>query len=76
MKNLTGAVREYLQEGDCTDMVISSDGNGDDAKSVVQAICSSEAILVPVINSRMMGGTTMRDVLLDSTSTGNLTITL
>jgi len=48
-------VREYLREGDCTDMVISSDGNGVDAKSIVQAIRSSEAILVPVINLKNDG---------------------
>ena len=37
-------------------MVISSDGNGVDAKSIVQAICSSEAILVPLINLKNDGG--------------------
>jgi len=37
-------------------MVISSDGNGVDAKSIVQAIRSSEAILVPVINLKNDGG--------------------
>ena len=37
-------------------MVISSDGNGVDAKSIVQAIRSSEAILVPVINLKNNGG--------------------
>ena len=37
-------------------MVTSSDGNGFDAESIVQAIRSSEAILVPVINLKNDGG--------------------
>ena len=49
-------MQEYLREGDCADMVISSDRNGVDAKSIVQAIRSSEAILVPVINLKNNGG--------------------
>lgn len=51
-----GAVREYLRQGDCTDMVITTDGDGWDTKSLVQAIRSPSAILVPVINVKNDGG--------------------
>ncbi len=52
-----GAVREYLREGDCTDMVSNSDGSGwDDTDSMVQAIRSSEALIVTVINFHNHGG--------------------
>ena len=51
-----GAVREYLREGDCTDMISSSDGNGFNADSIVQAIRSPEAIIVTVINVHNHGG--------------------
>lgn len=37
-------------------MAISSDGNGWDSESIVQAIRSPEAILVPVINLKNDGG--------------------
>lgn len=49
-------MREYLREGDCTDMISSSDGSGFDADSIVQAIRSSEAIIVTVINVHNHGG--------------------
>ena len=51
-----GAVREYLREGDCTDMVTSSDGDGWHTESLVQAIRSPSAILVPVINVKNDSG--------------------
>ncbi len=51
-----GAVREYLREGDCTDMVSSTDGLGWDSDSIVQAIRSSEAVIVTVINVHNHGG--------------------
>jgi desulfoferrodoxin (superoxide reductase-like protein) len=51
-----GAVREYLREGDCTDMVKSSDGSDYHANSIAQAIRSPEAIIVPVINLKNDGG--------------------
>lgn len=51
-----GAVREFLQQGDCTDMLVNSDGLHTDAESVAQAIRSPEAILVPVINLKNDGG--------------------
>ena len=49
-------MREYLREGDCTDMISSSDGTGFDADSIVQAIRSSEAIIVTIINVHNHGG--------------------
>ena len=39
-----GAVREYLRQGDCTDMVDSSDGNYYHSHSITQTIRSPEAI--------------------------------
>lgn len=51
-----GAVREYLREGDCTDMVTSSDGDNADSHSITQAIRSPEALLVTVINLKNDGG--------------------
>ena len=51
-----GAVREYLRQGDCTDMISSSDGSGWDSDSIVQAIRSPEAIIVTVINLHNHGG--------------------
>ena len=51
-----GAVREYLRQGDCTDMISSSDGSGFDADSIVQAIRSPEAVIVTVINVHNHGG--------------------
>ena len=51
-----GAVREYLREGDCTDMIITSDGTGFHAESVAQTIRSREAVLVAVINLKNKGG--------------------
>ena len=57
-------------------MVTSSDGNGVDADSIVQAIHSSEAILIPVINLKNNGWYNDEGCALDSTSTGSLTITL
>ena len=51
-----GAVRQYLLQGDCTDMLVNSDGLDVDAESVAQAIRSPEAILVPVINLKNDGG--------------------
>ena len=49
-------MREYLREGDCTDMISSSDGSGFDADSIVQAIRSPEAIIVTIINVHNHGG--------------------
>ena len=49
-------MREYLREGDCTDMISSSDGFGFDADSIVQAIRSPEAIIVTIINVHNHGG--------------------
>ena len=49
-------MREYLREGDCTDMISSSDGSGFDADSIVQAIRSSEAVIVTIINVHNHGG--------------------
>ena len=49
-------MREYLREGDCTDMISSSDGSGFDSDSIVQAIRSSEAIIVTIINMHNHGG--------------------
>ena len=51
-----GAVREYLRTGDCTDMVTNSDGDAFDAKSIAQAIRSSNAIIVIVISVKNDGG--------------------
>lgn len=51
-----GAVREYLREGDCTDMYISTDGTDFHAHSLTQVIRSQEAIIVPVINIKNDGG--------------------
>ena len=51
-----GAVREYLRQGDCTDMISSSDGSGFDANSIVQAIRSPEAVIVMIINVHNHGG--------------------
>lgn len=51
-----GAVREYLRQGDCTDMVTTTDGGGWDTESLVQAIRAPSAILVPVINVKNDGG--------------------
>ena len=51
-----GAVREYLRSGDCTDKIVSTDGSGWDAESLVQAIRSPMAVLVPVINVKNDGG--------------------
>ena len=52
-----GAVREYLREGDCTDMVKNSDGDNGSyhVKSLSQAIRSRNAIIVPVINLKNEG---------------------
>ena len=49
-------MREYLRQGDCTDMVTNSDGDGWDAESLAQAIRSPEAIFVTVINLKNDGG--------------------
>lgn len=49
-------MREYLREGDCTDMVETSDGDDWGTESLTQAIRSSSAILVPVINVKNDGG--------------------
>ena len=49
-------MREYLREGDCTDMVTTTDGDGWDTESLVQAIRSPTAILVPVIDVKNDGG--------------------
>lgn len=49
-------MREYLREGDCTDMVTSSDGDNADSHSITQAIRSPEALLVTVINLKNDGG--------------------
>ena len=49
-------MREYLRTGDCTDMISSSDGNGFDADSIMQAIRSPEAIIVTIINVHNHGG--------------------
>ena len=51
-----GAVREYLRQGDCTDMVATTDGDDWNTESLVQAIRSPSAILVPVINVKNDGG--------------------
>ena len=51
-----GAVREYLRQGDCTDMVVTTDGDDWNTESLVQAIRSPSAILVPVINVKNDGG--------------------
>ena len=51
-----GAVRQYLQQGDCTDMLTNSDGDDFGADSVAQVIRSLEAILVIVINLKNDGG--------------------
>lgn len=51
-----GAVREYLRQGDCTDMVTNSDGDGWDTESLAQAIRAPEAIFVTVINLKNDGG--------------------
>ena len=50
------AVREYLREGDCTDMISSSDGEQWEANSIVQAIRSHDAIIVPIIGLKNDGG--------------------
>ena len=55
-----GAVREYLREGDCTDMFTTSDGTGFHTQSITQTIRSQTAIIVPVINVKNDGG--MSDV--------------
>lgn len=49
-------MREYLREGDCTDMVTSSDGNDASAHSITQTIRSSDAIILTVINLKNDGG--------------------
>lgn len=49
-------MREYLREGDCTDTISSTDGDGWETESLVQAIRSPSAILVPVINVKNDGG--------------------
>ena len=51
-----GAVREYLRQGDCTDMVGTFDRDDWETESLVQAIRSPSAILVPVINVKNDGG--------------------
>ena len=49
-------MRQYLYEGDCTDMVTSSDGDHFDTESLVQTIRSPEALILTVINLKNDGG--------------------
>ena len=51
------ALKRFILEGDCTDMARSTDGDDwHSAESLVQAIRSREAILVPIINLKNNGG--------------------
>ena len=50
------AVARFIFEGDCTDMVTTSDGKDFDTNSIAQAIRSREAILLVVIGLKNNGG--------------------
>ena len=50
------AVARFIFEGDCTDMVITSDGEDFDTNSIAQAIRSRDAILLVVIGLKNKGG--------------------
>lgn len=50
------AVARFIFEGDCTDMVMTSDGEDFDTNSITQAIRSRDAILLVVIGLKNNGG--------------------
>ena len=50
------AVARFIFEGDCTDMVTTSDGEDFNSNSIAQAIRSREAILLVVIGLKNNGG--------------------